>query len=411
MGRDLRLMGVVLAMLLPAGNVVDAVLAPEGYKSSRTEAPGSAWTGGFDYLPDGRLLVSDNEDVFILDGEGTRTVVGHFETPGLFGSFVKVAPDGHTVYVGESSVGTISGFDLNAGGIGAIGPDTESVVAVVELNYDMEFDPWGRAFVSAATPGTWQPNRLLLLELDSGETDLIAILDGYSGPLAFDEEGNLFYCTSTAYPPEAVESVIFFSTDKIDGAIGESHLTQSDAQSYLSGVFGFSDMVFDDDDDLFGITSSGEIVQLSLEGEEVISGRFASVSPDALGATVVRFLPGQRAFEPYYQEGGTLTFLESDFGSFFRLVHVTPFPEFRVISLRPSPDAVRVAFPTEAEKQYQVYSCDGLTNGSGWQTVGDVVTGAGKPIIVLDTGDEQGGRRSPSLPFVKKRFYRVQAVQ
>ncbi|NQT83087.1 hypothetical protein HQ563_08690 [bacterium] len=406
-----QLAGVILGTLLAGGHVNGEISAPEGYDSWETEVAGSAWSGGFDLLPDGRLIVSDNVDVFVLDAEGIRTVAAHFETPGLFGSFVKVAPDGQTVYVGESSVGTISSFDINAAGVQPIGPGTESVVAQVELNYDLEFDHRGRAFVSAGTPGTWQPDRLLLLDPETGGTDLVATVQGNSGPLAFDEEGNLFYSTSTSYPPEPVESVIFFPPDKIDGAIVGDPLTDSDAETYVSGIYGFTDMVFDGDGDLFGVTSSGQIVEIAEEGGGVSSRRFASVSPDALGATVVRFLPGERAFEPYYQDGGTLTFMESDFGSFFRLVHVESFPEFRMISVEPSSEGVKVGFATEADKQYQVYWCDGLANGSGWEAVGDAVTGDGQPTVVLDTGDDKARRPVPNLESVRRRFYRIGTVQ
>jgi len=407
--RNFRVGALLLGLVLAGGRAKGDVSGPQGHTTSETDLTIAVWFGGFDYLPDGRLIVSDSEDVFILDEEGTGTAVAHFEMEGLFGSFVKVAPDGETVYVGESSVGTISGFDLNVGGIQPIGPGTEAVLAEVPLNYDLEFDPRGRAFVSAATPETWQPNRLLFLDTESGETHLVAVVQGYSGPLAFDGEGNLFYCTSTCYPPEAVESVIIFRRDQIDGAVVGNHLTNDDAETYVSGIYGFSDMVFDSDGDLFGVTGSGAVVELS-EGEgNVVTRAFASVSPN--GATAVRFLAGTRAFEPYYQDGGTLTFLESDFWSLFRLVHVTPSPEFRVISVRPSPEGMTVAFATEAGKRYQVYWCGGLTNSPGWQTLGDAVSGEGKPMLVLDTGDEQAGRPAPDLTSVRRRFYKVGTVQ
>jgi len=403
MRNHLRLSGVVLAMVLGVGEVTAAVSVPRGFHSWQTELDLAGWFGGFDYLPDGRLIASDSEEVFILGEE--RTVVARFENQGLFGSFVKVAPDGQAVYVGESSVGTISVVDLNAAGIQLIGPGTDSVLAEVALNYDMEFDPQGRAFVSAATPGTWQPNRLLFLDAKSGETDLIAIVPGNSGPLAFDGAGSLFYCTSTSYPPEPVESVIFFGRDRIESAIGESDLTDADAEGYISGIYGFSDMVFDGDGDLFGVTSLGDIVEIRKEGQTAISRTFASVSPN--GATVVRFLPGTRRFEPFYQGGGSLTFLESDFWSLFKLIHVTTFPEFQVVSVEREQQGMRIAFATEEGKKYQVYSCEDLIGAGEWQGLGLVISGDGTPASVLDAGDEQTTMPPLDLPFVRKRFYRV----
>jgi len=404
--------GLVLAVLLSGRLIAAAASLPRGYTSSEMEVTVSVWFGGFDYLPNGKLVFSDSQDVFVLDGEGTSTVVAHFETPGLFGSFVKVAPDGHTVFVGESSVGTVSKFDLNAGGIQSIGPGTASIVANVALNYDLEFDSGGRAFVSAAVAGSDPPvNHLLLLETDSGETDLVVEVKGYSGPLVFDVDGNLFYSTSTSYPPAPVESVILFQRDEIDGAIGPGNLTDADAETYASEIYGFSDMVFDDDGDLFGATSSGAVAELSLEGAKLTSRTFAAVSPDALGATLVRFLPAKRRFEAFYQDGGTLTFLESDFWSLYRLVHVKPFPEFCMTGVQQEQQGTKVGFATEEEKKYRVFWSDDPVSSNGWQALMPAVLGTGEPLSILDAGDEQAGRPSPSLPSVKMRFYRVELVQ
>jgi hypothetical protein len=406
-----QIAAAVLIVLLVAGQNGAATSIPRGYATSQTDLSILTWFGGFDYLPDGRVIVSDSTDVFILDGEGTKTVVARFEQPGLFGSFVKLAPDGHTVYAGESSTGTISVLDVNVSTLQAIGPGTDSVLGTVELNYDLEFDPQGRAFVSAATPVTWQPNRLLLLDKQTGETDLIATVQGNSGPIAFDLAGNLYYSTSTSYPPQPVESVLLFSPQAIDRAIGETHLTEADAETYASGILGFSDMAFDGDGDLFGVTTLGTVVELSNSGGEVLSHTFGAVSPDALGATVVRFIAGTRDFEAYYEDGGTLTFLESDFGSLYRLVGVSTFPEFRVIALGQGQQGTQVRFATESGKQYQVYSCDNLLSDGGWQALGPVLTGTGEPVSVSDDGGEQTGSSSPILSSVRKRFYRVQLVE
>jgi hypothetical protein len=406
----LKLAGILAATLWTFGQWGAAASVPRGYTTSYTDLTIPTWFGGFDYLPDGRLIISDSEDVFILDEQGTKAVVAHFEEPGLFASFVKASPDGMTLYVGESSIGTISRVDLGAGESQQIGPGTQNVVATVQLNYDLEFDPQGRAFVSAATPGTWQPNRLLLLNLQTGETDLIATLQGNSGPLAFDAAGNLFYSTSTLYPPQPAESVIFFSPSQIDKAIGEGHLTEADATTYASGIFGFSDMEFDGDGDLFGVTSSGMVFELSRQEGTVVARSFATVSPDAFGATVVRFFRGARDFEPYHENGGILTFLESDFGTMYRLVHVASFPAFEVISLGIDADGAQVSFATEKGKQYQVYSCDDLTGGGAWQVISPVVTGTGTPVSVSDDGGNQRGSQSPAFSLLRERFYKVERV-
>jgi hypothetical protein len=407
---DLKVGGLTLVLSLGLFEVHGEFSPPSGYTSRHMDLSVSVWFGGFDYLPDGRLIVSDSEDVFILDEEAATTVVAHFKTPGLFGSFVKVAPDEQTVYVGESSLGTISKFVIKAGDIQSIGPETDSVIAEVPMAYDMEFGPEGKAFLSAPVPDTLTPaNGLYLLDTETGETDLIAWAGMYSGPLAFDGEGNLVYCTATAYPPEPVESLLVFQRDQIDLGIGEAVLLESDAQLLASDIYGFSDMAFDDEGRLFGVTSSGEILGLSWDQGNLSSREFGSTSPN--GITVVRFRPGTRHFQPYHQDGGTLTFLESDFWSLFRLLSVTPFPEFKVISLSPDQDGTNVRFATEEGKQYQVYGSNDLTDEAGWQPLGPLVTGNGEPQAVLDQAASEPGGLSPGHYSQRQRFYRVQNLQ
>ena len=403
---DLNVGGLTLALLLGLSEAQGEFSPPPGYTSSHVDLSVSVWFGGFDYLPDGRLIVSDSEDVFILNDEAATTPVAHFETPGVFGSFVKVAADGQTVFVGESSLGTISRFLIKAGNIQSIGPGTDSVVAEVPMAYDMEFGSEGKAFLSAPVPDALIPtNGLYLIDTESGETDLIAYAGMYSGPLAFDGEGNLVYCTATAYPPEPVESLLVFQRDQINLGIGEAVLLESDAQPLASNIYGFSDMAFDDEGRLFGAASSGDILRLSWDQGNVSSRTFGSTSPN--GVTVVRFRPGTRHFRPYHQDGGTLTFLESDFWSLFRLVNATPFPEFKVISLFPDQDGTNVRFPTEEGKQYQVYGSSDLADEAGWQPLGPVVAGNGEPQAVLDQAPTQPGGLSPRPPSQRQRFYRV----
>ncbi len=406
-----HLAGIVAALSVALAQSKGVASVPRGYAASQTDLTISVWFGGFDYLPDGRLILSDSEEVFILEGDGTRTVVASFEAAGLYGSFVKVGPDGSAVYVGESSLGTISRFSPDPATVQSIGPETESVVAEIAMNYELAFDPQGRAFVSAAIPESDPAkNCLLLLDTESGQADVIAEALGWSGPLVFDKKGNLYYCTSTSYPPQPVESVIFFTADQVNGAVGEGNLADADAQTYVSGIYGFSGMVFDDDGDLFGTTTSGTMVEIFEEGGNVTSRPFATVSPGVIGCTVVRFRKGLREFEPYHQGGGTLTYLESDFWSVYRLVQVTTFPEFRVISLDRGLEGTAVRFATEEGKEYQVYCTDDLTNG-GWQVLGPRMSGAGKPVSIVDSGGTPGGTPSGEGGSARSRFYRVATVE
>jgi hypothetical protein len=383
---------------------------PRGYAASYTDLSIPTWFGGFDYLPDGRLIISDSTDVYALEADGTKTVLAHFEQPGLFGSFVEVPPYGKEVFVGESSVGTISRFMLGSGDVCSIGPGTPSVIAELPFNYDMDFGPpYDLPYVSAAVPGSDPPtNGLYALHKSPWRVDLIAEVRAWSGPLAFDEKGNLFYCTATTYPPQEVESVIFFRRDQVEAALWGTVLHESDAQVLVSGIYGLSDMCFVSYGHLFGVTSSGRIMEVSVEGEKVTCRGFASVSPDALGATVVRYVPGKRPFGAYYQEGGTLTFLESDFGSLCRLVHVATSTSFEITLLEPSAEGLKIAFAAEEGIHYQLCWSEGAGGVGGWHELGDVVAGEGVPITVVDRGDLIAGIPSPASPSVRQRFYRVE---
>ncbi len=409
MKRYLTFAAVIAGVCLATGECVGAVSAPRGYSASYTDLSIPTWFGGFDYLPDGRLIISDSTDVYILEEDGTKTVVAHFEQPGLFGSFVEVPQHfWGEVYVGESSVGTISSFPLEYGWVCSIGPGTLQVVAELPFNYDMDLDSLGRPFVSAAIPGSDPPaNGLFWLYDFDDRTHLIAQLDGWSGPLAFDQKGNLFYCTATSYPPAPVERIVFFRREQVDAAFGGAVLTESDAQVLVTGIYGLSDMVFLDYGHLFGVTSSGQIVEIRVEGEKVATTTFSHVSPDALGATVVRYVTGKRPFEAYYQDGGTLTFLESDFGSLYRLVHVTPTVPFEFTALNPSEDGLNISFATEERRCYQVRWSEDAAS-SGWHNLGDAVVGEGVPISVVDRGDLIAGIPSPASPSVRQRFYKLE---
>lgn len=101
-----------------------------------------------------------------------------------FGSFVTVS--GNRVYFGESSEGTIRSVGLDG--------NAPELHAIVPFNFDLAFSPGGEAFVSANTGGFGQGNEILHIDLSTGATQVVVTnTNDFSGPVAFDTMGNLFY--------------------------------------------------------------------------------------------------------------------------------------------------------------------------------------------------------------------------
>lgn len=97
-----------------------------------------------------------------------------------FGSFVRLHSG--KLYFGESTNGTIRVHDLGAG--------TTTTLATVAGNYELDF-AGGVGWLSA-NPG-FSGNKLFKLDLSSGETVQILASSDFSGPVAADSDGNLYY--------------------------------------------------------------------------------------------------------------------------------------------------------------------------------------------------------------------------
>lgn len=102
----------------------------------------------------------------------------------MYGSFVRL--NNRKLYFGESTDGTIRTFDLAS--------STQSLLATVDGNYDLDFSA-GFGWLSA-NPGSatfTAENAILKLDLSNGGTTPVFSSQDYSGPVALDSAGNLYY--------------------------------------------------------------------------------------------------------------------------------------------------------------------------------------------------------------------------
>lgn len=171
----------------------------------------------------------------------------------VFPSFVKIAPDGQTIYLGESSAGKILTIDMASGAV------TE--LATLSFNFDLEFDvDPGFAYVSASTAG-FGTNSIHRLDLLGGTTSEIARLNGFSGPLSVNDFGDVLIAElpSTFPFPNGGTRVLLFDDAVLDSGAA---LSGADAIEIVSGLNGVSSIEFDRGNEQFFLmetntTSSG----------------------------------------------------------------------------------------------------------------------------------------------------------
>ncbi|MEO6738909.1 MAG: PEP-CTERM sorting domain-containing protein [Chthoniobacteraceae bacterium] len=135
-------------------------------------------------------------NAYYLVGNGTslpthlevRSSADNYATPTVlfdygaakFGSFVRLQAG--KLYFGESTNGTIRVRDLSLG--------TTSLLATIANNYDLDFG--GGVGWLSANPG-FVGNRLFKLDLSTGATTQVLNSSDFSGPVAVDSSGRLYY--------------------------------------------------------------------------------------------------------------------------------------------------------------------------------------------------------------------------
>lgn len=325
---------LALALSASVGPVASAeIVVADGYSvASHSIAPGGALAGALDLLPNGDLVLFDGTSLVRVD-PATGGAVQTLFTPGglAFASFVAVDPTGTYVLFGESVNHAIWRVPLDGG--------APSIVATVYWNYACAFRAPGKAVI-AHGESSFQNTMLVELDVPTGALDTLAVIAGPSGPLAFDQAGDLYYGTNhPSYPaPPDGQSVLRFPAALVESSIGPSHLTELDSIVFATGITATSAFEFDAQGDLFvGDSINGKITEFGPNGaaKGTVGVEANGVSP-SVGALV--FVAGESdgaQFAPYQPEhGGTLFALSTDFATFNHLNRIRP--RRSVASARPA---------------------------------------------------------------------------
>lgn len=275
-----------------------------------TRDPETESIEGLALTPEGDPILLENNEVAIHHADSVESLMT-FETP-VFGSFLVVGPNNDAVYVGESTDGNIYRVPL-AGG-------EQVLVDNIRFNYALDIDGDGRGAVSAPN-SDFTLNQIVLLDGEPGLPSpvLVDSIPGFSGPLAFDDDGNLYYGTGEA---DCSETLVRFTKEQIDLATSGIPLDfERDAEVLLTDLFSVNNMVFADGNIYFSdlgfcsLPAVGTVRKVDI-AENFLTTPFAEfpINPGVLSPTIVAFRPGSRAFERGAgPEGGSLLVTVSNF--------------------------------------------------------------------------------------------------
>jgi len=255
--------------------------------------------GGLAFDRFGRAVLFNGEALVRYEA-GEWTELWRPESP-VFGSFVVIHQD--TVYFGESTGGTIRVLPLSGG--------EERLGETLPFNYDLAFDPSGRAFASAPSPsGTFQEpvNGVYFVDFEPQTPPRLVIeVPGWSGPLAFAPDGDLYVATA---PAEGTPAVLRFASSDIRQALSSGTvLTIDSAVVVEEGLTGAYDLLLGP----FGLLFVSDPVTGTLWAVDP-QGRWGRFVP--AGASESFAAPTYLAYD---EVSGVLGVVNSDFNSFNRL--------------------------------------------------------------------------------------------
>lgn len=214
------------------------------------------------------------------------------------------------------------------------GPPPAQPLATVPFNYDAVMLTTTTVLLSARTGGFGAAdNELLVLDLTTGATQLVASITGASGPVAIAPNGDVFYATGFAgWPPVAgTVQVLRFPRPQFDQAIlAGTVLGLPDALVVMAGLDAASDMVFDDDGDLlFTDWFNLRVSEVSnVDGVPFLVPTIVDYAGASVSAGTLQFEAGNAhgVFEPFQPAHGSLLVHESDFVATSRVRRVRAAP-------------------------------------------------------------------------------------
>jgi len=306
MTRFLSRAALGLALLAPCAFALPPVqtdtIAP-GLALAGTSRP----VGAFDAyatLPDGDRVEFDGLEVRRVHDDGTLVAV--LGTTSRYGFPAFVVPDATHAFalVAESSGGKIRRVDLGGAGM--------TFLAQLDFAYDLVFEDGPSALVSAAPCGFGCGSEIYRVDLLTGALSLVASVNGPSGPLARDMDGNLYYGLQNTQSPPVPVPILRWTKAQVEGGM---LLHEADAAVFAPGLDAPSSMKFD--------PVSGHLTVADAPFQGTCCIREFDAAGQALGSLVESALylsnvepeitsgPGScQAFQP---EGVALHFRRTDF--------------------------------------------------------------------------------------------------
>ena len=266
------LLTICIGMVLVTPVTATLLQPPVDYVATDTlfPVPTGSYVGGFDSADNGNFIVFNGGDIQEITPSGSVLRTIRSLSAGTSGSFIKL--QGDIIYYGESTNGTLCAVRMDG--------TEHSVIATMPYNYDMAFNGLGQAYVVTGSEyGAPASANIYQLDLVTGATDLIASVDGPSGPIIFDESGSLYYGTvSSVFGARGGQSVLSWTSGQVAGAQGPGSLSAAEATVAASDLDSPAGFAWGPGGDLYFtsvVASPGNIWRLSSQGASV----FASADP------------------------------------------------------------------------------------------------------------------------------------
>ncbi len=263
-----------LLLSLTATSFADELIG-DGLKRTGT-APIPVLYSPYATLSDGNRVFFDGASIDLYDAQGNWLKnIDTFATP-VWTSFLILDPTETYALVGEVSNMDIFKVPLDGSG--------KSFLTTLNFSYDAVFEDASHVIVSQSI-GWGNPNNLVRVDVDTGATELVATLDGPSGPVAIDADGTLYYGTVSPIfpaPPES-SSIITWTSVQTHGTLPltESHATvfrdklDAAASLEIDPVYGnvfLAESVYGSTSRILELDgSSGELVDTIAQGPDFLT--------------------------------------------------------------------------------------------------------------------------------------------
>jgi len=231
---------IVAFAALGARPLAAQVLVQPGFQE--TEVLDLDGSRAYATFPDGGYLSFDGLAFELYDAAGNWQKTLATLPTSVFPSFVRLDPSGAFALVGENSTGVVYEVDLAT--------DAVAPLVTLDFNYDLAFGPTSDlAYVSASLGGFGTGNDVVRLDPLTGAAEVVAHVDGPSGPLATDGAGNLYYVTQYEGfdwpPPLEHELLLRWDAAELAAAGAGNVLAEADGTVLTRGLDGGSSVAFD----------------------------------------------------------------------------------------------------------------------------------------------------------------------